>query len=311
MQIKELASGLAFPEGPVAMDDGSVLFVEVAGDSLRRWTPDGRVSTVAVVGDGPNGAAIGPDGACYLCNNGGFGWKEEPEHGFRRPHGIGARYQGGSIQRVNLNTGRVEVLYDKVEGRPLLGPNDLVFDRHGGFWFTDLGKAIESERRRDLGSVYYARADGSMIREVIFPIVSPNGIGLSPDEKVLYVADTESARLWAFDIVEPGVISKHPFPSPAGGWLMAACGDHKLQRFDSLAVDGAGNVNVATLINGGITVVAPEGGRSAHVPIDDWYVTNLCFGGPALRTAFITLSAGGKLIAADWSTPGLRLNYAC
>src|SRR5206468_11937222 len=96
MQIKELASGLAFPEGPVAMDDGSVLFVEVAGDSLKRWTPDARVSTVAVLGDGPNGAAIGPDGAVYVCNNGGLGW--EPGDGFRRPHGTGARYQGGCIQ---------------------------------------------------------------------------------------------------------------------------------------------------------------------------------------------------------------------
>lgn len=308
MQIKELACGLAFPEGPVAMDDGSVLFVEVAGDSLKRWTPDGRVSTVAVLGDGPNGAAMGPDGAVYVCNNGGFGWKQED--GFRRPHGAGPSYKGGCIQRVNLNTGRFEVLYDQVDGRRLLGPNDLVFDRHGGFYFTDLGKAIESERKRDLGSVYYAKADGSMIREVAFPIVSPNGIGLSPDENTLYVADTESARVWALDIESPGVIRKQGFPSAFGGRLLAACGDHRLQRFDSLAVDGEGNVNVATLIHGGVTVVPPEGGRSTHIPIDDWYVTNLCFGGQDLRTAFVTLSAAGKLVAVDWPTKGLRLNFA-
>jgi gluconolactonase len=309
MQIKELASGLAFPEGPVAMDDGSVLFVEVAGDSLKRWTPDGRVSTVAVVGDGPNGAAIGPDGACYLCNNGGFGWKEE-KGGHRRPHGVGAKYSGGSIQRVNLNTGKFEVLYDSCDGHKLLGPNDLVFDDQGGFWFTDLGKTVESDRRRDLGSIYYAKADGSFIREVIFPIFTPNGIGLSPDNKTLYVADTESARLWAWDILEPGVVRKEPFPSATGGRLMAACGDHKLQRFDSLAVDGEGNVNVATLVNGGITVVPPEGGRATHMPFDDLYVTNLCFGGKDLRTAFLTWSWAGKLVAADWPTRGLRLNYA-
>ena len=310
MQIKELASGLAFPEGPVAMDDGSVLFVEVAGDSLKRWTPDYRVSTVAVVGDGPNGAAIGPDGACYVCNNGGFGWKEE-RGGFRRPHGTGANYKGGSIQRVNLNTGRFEVLYDSCDGHTLLGPNDLVFDSHDGFWFTDLGKTVESDRRRDLGSVYYAKADGSFIREVIFPMFTPNGIGLAPDGKTLYVADTESARLWAWDILEPGVVRKEPFPSATGGRLMAACGDHKLQRFDSLAVDGQGNVNVATLVNGGVTVVPAAGGRSTHVAIDDLYVTNLCFGGRDLRTAFLTLSWASTLVAADWPTEGLRLNYGC
>ncbi|RYF76992.1 MAG: SMP-30/gluconolactonase/LRE family protein [Comamonadaceae bacterium] len=310
MKIEELASGIAFPEGPVAMDDGSVLFVEVAGDRLRRWTPDGRVSTVAVLGDGPNGAAMGPDGACYVANNGGFGWKEEPG-GHRRPHGVAAGYDGGRIQRVSLETGRVEVLYDRCDGHKLLGPNDLVFDRHGGFYFTDLGKTVESDRRRDLGSVYYAKADGSMIREVVFPIFTPNGIGLSPDGSTLYVADTESARLWGFQIESPGVVRKEPFPSSTGGRLLAACGDHRLQRFDSLAVDAEGNVNVGTLVHGGVTVVPPEGGRATHLPVDDLYVTNLCFGGPQLRTAFLTLSWAGKLVSAPWPTAGLRLNYAC
>ena len=81
------------------------------------------------------------------------------------------------------------------------------------------------------------------------------------------------------------------------------------QRFDSLAVDSAGNVCVATLINGGITVFSPDGrGVRAH-PDAGPMTTNICFGGPDLRTAYVTLSGTGKLVAFEWDRPGLRLNY--
>ena len=81
------------------------------------------------------------------------------------------------------------------------------------------------------------------------------------------------------------------------------------QLFDSLAVDGAGNVCVATLVNGGITVISPDGGSIEHVPTSDPITTNICFGGPDLRTAYVTLSGTGRLVALDWPRPGLRLAY--
>ena len=157
----------------------------------------------------------------------------------------------------------------------LKGPNDLVFDRHGGFYFSDLGKV--RAREMDRGAVYYAKADGSSITEVAFPMVTPNGVGLSPDEKTLYVAETEPARLWAFDIVEPGVVRKEPWPSPHGGRLVAGVGGY--QRFDSLALDAEGRICVATLINGGITVISPDGRHIEHHPMPDPMTTNICFGG--------------------------------
>ena len=89
---------------------------------------------------------------------------------------------------------------------PLKGPNDLVFDAHGGFYFTDLGK--RRPRDMDVGAVYYAKADGSFITEVAYPMVTPNGIGLSPDGNTLYVAETEAARLWAFPIEAPGMVRR-------------------------------------------------------------------------------------------------------
>jgi gluconolactonase len=304
MATRTLAEGLQFPEGPVALADGSVLLVEIAAGTLTRIAPDGGKSVVARPGGGPNGAALGPDNRCYVCNNGGFEWIVDGEH--RRPFLQANDYAGGRIERIDLKTGAIERLYRNCGAVSLKGPNDIVFDRDGGFYFTDLGKV--RAREMDRGAVYYARADGSAITEVAFPMVTPNGIGLSPDEKTLYVAETEAARLWAFDILAPGVVRKEPWPSPHGGRLVAGVGGY--QRFDSLAVDAAGRICVATLINGGITVISPDGKQVEHHPMPDPMTTNICFGGPDMRTAFITLSWTGKLAAVDWPVPGLRLNHA-
>jgi len=75
-RIREIASGLRFPEGPIAMDDGSVLVVEIKRGTLTRVKPDGSLQVIAETGGGPNGAALGPDGMVYVCNDGGFDWME-------------------------------------------------------------------------------------------------------------------------------------------------------------------------------------------------------------------------------------------
>jgi gluconolactonase len=303
MAFRTLAEGLQFPEGPVAMPDGSVLLVEIAAGTLTRVMPDGTKTVVAHTGGGPNGAALGPDGKCYIANNGGFEWHREG--GTLRPLVQARDYAGGRIERVDLATGAVEVLYRACGEVPLKGPNDLVFDAHGGFYFTDLGK--RRVRDMDIGTVYYAKADGSFITEVAHPLMTPNGIGLSPDGNTLYVAETEAARLWAFPIEAPGVVRKEPWPSPHGGRIVAGMGGY--QRFDSLAVQADGRVCVATLVNGGITVIAPDG-QAEHHPMPDPMTTNICFGGPDLKTAYITLSWTGRLVAVDWPAPGLCLHHA-
>ena len=304
--FREIASGLRFPEGPVAMPDGSIILVEIARGTVSRVTPDGSIHVVATPGGGPNGAAVGPDGKLYICNNGGFAWRESPT-GALRPVGQAEDYSGGRIERIDIETGAVEVVYTGTPNGPLRGPNDIVFDAHGGFWFTDLGKT----RARDLdrGGIYYAKADGSKIVEAIYPMLTPNGIGLSPDGTKLYAAETQTGRVWTWDIAAPGVVEPKPAAHhvPAGGALLA--GLPGFQLFDSLAVDGAGNVCVATLMNGGITVISPDGASIEHIATDDFMTTNICFGGPDLRTAFITLSSSGRLIAMDWARPGLRLNF--
>jgi gluconolactonase len=302
--FKVIASGLRFPEGPIAMDDGSVILVEIERGTLSRVGANGDVTVVAELGGGPNGAAVGPDGRIYICNNGGFEWNESG--GLLFPGHEPETYSGGRIEAVDLSTGAIETIYTSCDGNQLRGPNDLVFDAHGGFYFTDHGKT--RERDRDRGGVYYAASDGSMIKEIAFPMDSPNGIGLSPNEQTLYVAETITGRLWAFDLDAPGQVSKTSGAFP--GRLV--CGledrDNLVHMFDSLAVDANGNVCVATLINGGITVISPEG-NARHMPFPDILTTNICFGGEDLRTAYVCLSSSGKLVSLQWESAGLALNF--
>jgi len=304
LKARQITEGLRFPEGPIAMPDGSVLVVEVAGEALTRVTPDGRKQVVAELGGGPNGAAIGPDGKVYVCNNGGFEWTQHDD-GYRRPAGRASDYRGGSIQRVDLESGAVETLYTHCDGELIKGPNDIVFDFHGGFWFTDHGRTYG--RVMDRGAIFYARADGSLIKEAVFPIMTPNGVGLSPDGKTLYASESETGRLWAWPIIGEGEVAKQGFPSPNGGRIMG--GQPGFQRFDSLAVEAGGNVCVATLVRGGISVFSPNGGIIEFYEASEAFCTNICFGGPELKTAFVTLSGYGTLIAADWPRPGLPLAY--
>ncbi len=301
MDIQLVAEGFEFPEGPIAMGDGSIILTEIKGQRLTRVTPDGAKTTLVETGGGPNGAAIGPDGAIYITNNGGaFEWLDN--QGLCIPGPTPASHTGGAIQRFDLASGRLTTLYDACEGRRLIGPNDLVFDRQGGFWFTDHGCSTPEGRK--FGGLYYARIDGSHISRQRDHLISPNGVGLSPDETVAYVADTQLGRLWAFDIAAPGVLG--PAPGFAPGRVI--CNLPGYQLLDSLAVEAGGKVCVATIINGGITAFDPDG-STEHFPVPDLICTNIVFGGADMRDAWITASSTGKLYKVRWPRPGLKLNF--
>jgi gluconolactonase len=298
----ELASGLGFPEGPVWMPDGTVLVVEMKHGRITRVHPDGRKETAAEPGGSPNGLAIGPDGALYVCNSGGWDYYEIGDFTIPQTE-LPAHHSGGRIERIDLASGDVKVLYTECGGNALIGPNDLVFDAQGGMWFTDHGR--HEGRVQHPGGVYYAQPDGSSIREVVFPSESPNGIGLSPDGKRLYVAETHTGRLKSYNVTGPGELER----TDAGATGALVCGLPGMQLFDSLAVDGDGNIVVGTLVTGALTVISPAGEVLDQVLLGDPMVTNVCFGGEDLRTAYATLSAVGRLVSFEWPRPGLKLNY--
>jgi gluconolactonase len=303
-KLTQIASGLRFPEGPVAMPDGSIILVEIERRTLSRVTPDGQVEVIAALGGGPNGAALGPGGKIFVTNNGGLKFVERPGRLF--PTAQADDYTGGSIQVVDPASGAVDTLYDSCDGRRLRGPNDLVFDGAGGFWFTDLGKT--RERDADRGAVYYAKADGSSITETIFPLERPNGVGLSPDDTTLYVVETPTARCWSFKLAGPGRIesANGPYRGEKGRVVVGLGG---YQMFDSLAVDSAGHICVATLITGAVSDIWPDGSHVDQYILPDMMVTNVCFGGRDRRTAYATLSMGGTLVSFEWPRPGLPLHY--
>lgn len=292
--VEVVAEGLAFPEAPVALDDGSVLVVEVGAGRLVRCRSGGEVEVVAELGGGPNGAAIGPDGGVYVCNNGGVGRAGLP----------------GTIQRVDLESGQFETIYTECEGQPLVAPNDLVFDASGSFWFTDL-KA---------GTICYAAADGTSITASISSAQSPNGIGLSPDGSVLYWAETSRRQVHRRRLDGPGQVVASPgydigavIRSDGGDpWSLLAGlpGAHEL---DSLAVDSAGAVCVGTLCDSGITEIAEDGSsvvlHRLPAALADRAVTNICFGGPDRGTAYVTCGEHGRLVACPWVRPGLPLAF--
>ena len=131
-----------------------------------------------------------------------------------------------------------------------------MFDRHGGLWFSDLGK--RRAREMDVGAFYYLKPGMKEIVEVVHGILPANGIGLSPDEKTVYIAETPTARLWAYDISEPGTVKpRDVIYRGERGKPIAGLGGY--QMFDSLAVEANGNVCVATLVSGCISVIAPDG----------------------------------------------------
>jgi gluconolactonase len=275
-----IAEGLAFPEGPVVMADGSVIVVELMGGRVTRcW--NGRTEVICEPGGGPNGAAIGPDGALWLCNSGGL-----------YQTGPGSE---GRIERIDLSTGRLERVYERCDGVALEAPNDLVFDATGRLWFTDLGTMRMDGKA--FGGLYTCLPDGASITAIKREALSYNGVGLSPDGASVYVADTYQARVYRYDAK---VEAQEP------NYVATAMGP---VGFDSLAVTAAGNICVATLFEGGITTVTPAGAVTKLPIAEDTFVTNIAFGGADMRDAYITLSGAGKLVRMRWSEPGLKLAF--
>ena len=269
---------------------------------------NGETTVVATPGGGPNGMALETAGTALIANNGGFLWTEvngaripidHPTH-TNEPPG----FTGGWIERVDLTAGEVTVLHRECDGRPLRGPNDLVVDEAGGVWFTDHGKGRRTSV--DRGGLYYIPPDGEAVIEKAFPLLGPNGVGLAPDGRRVYVAETHTGRLWGWDLDAPGEIR------PAAGTLAVrhggVCVVATPYSFDSLAVEADGRVAIGAIADG-IAVVTPDGSEVDVHPIPGDITTNIAFGGDDDRRAVITLLRGpGRVVETTWPRAGLPLN---
>lgn len=341
----EIASGLQYPEGPVYLADGSLIVCDVKAGTLLRFAPGPANSGAFVqqelfnLGGSPNGAAVGPDGAIYVCNSGGFAFETLGPPllpwTLNIPIAASADYIGGSIQRVNLSDASFETwcgtssvappvtscLSPKTplpnDPRGLRAPDDLVFDVAGGLWFTDWGKPMPG--MRDVTGVYYLPA-GSQSPIMKIPVrESPNGIALSPDGTRLYVAETNPRWVQYWELNGPGSIVCNP-KTLDGAYLLSGAFPGGGQP-DSMAADEEGNLYVATMITqgldptatGGITVFSPAGAVLDYIELTignpEPLPSNICFGGPDRKTAYITLGGTGRIVSCRMKVPGLRKNF--
>lgn len=298
-----VASGLRAPEGPVVLPDGSLIFSELMGASVRRLWPDGRLTLLAEVAGAPNGLAFGPDGQLYVTNQGG--WDPSIANGFPGHSPLATPYVGGSIQKISAD-GTVTTICTLLEnGDPLICPDDLVIDHMGGIYFTDLGMLPGSPKYREWSGIYYLPAGAERAQMLVKALAPTNGIGLSADGKALWWTEYETGRLLMRDVIAPGQLAE---PSRRYGdcrYIHPA----PVVHFDSLTMMPDGGVAVA-IHDGtsdgksGIMAFDADGQPTAFYPFDDPYCAHIAFGGPDGRDAFITLLGTGRIAKLRWPVAG-------
>jgi gluconolactonase len=242
-QIEKLAGGFTFIEGPLWRPPNALWFSDVVGNVVRQWTTDGKVTEILKPGGydgnslpaggfvGPNGMIAGKDGNVLLC-----------QHGNRR------------IARIDKDM-KVTTLVDKFEGKKLNSPNDLVFRSDGSLYFTDppygLPKQDEDPAKELKFNGVYRLANGKL-QVLVKDMTRPNGIAFSPDEKTLYVANSdENKKLWMrYDVAANGTLSN--------GKVFADVTSEKEDGLpDGMKVDTLGNVYATG--PGGVWVFSPDG----------------------------------------------------
>jgi gluconolactonase len=252
-KIQVVQEGFKNTEGPIALPDGSLIFTENVTNKIFQIDAAGNTSVFLEDTKGANALAFDPMGRLIAT-------RREP--GFQ---GIAVIYPKG----------REAVLADKIDGKPLDRPNDLVLDKKGGIYFTDPGPH----------SVYYVTPGGRTI-QVADGIVRPNGIQLSPDDRVLYVNDTEGEDLFAFDVQPDGTLrNRRTFAKYLG---VKKTAEGVLSGADGMAIDSEGRVYATT--NGGVDVYSPQGQLLGTIPVGTpggRGPQNLAFAGRDKKTLYI------------------------
>ena len=288
-QPTEIATTVAFTEGPVADRDGNVYFTELVFQRIMKLTPQGVLSVFRERSNNANGMLIDPEGRLIAC-----------EGAASQRMGVPQTFKP-QVTRTDLRTGKVEVLADNYQGKPFVGPNDVTIDSKGRLYFTDLTG----------GAVYRLDARGQLARILATPeIQRPNGIQISPDDKTLYLIEANGAQggarmIRAFDLRPDGTVTN----------MRVHYNFYPGRSADGMSIDSQGNLYASAgmgQLRGtsetldtktGIYVISPRGALLKFIPIAEDYITNNAFGGPDMKTLYVT--AGKTLYKLRTEIAGL------
>ena len=284
-QAPEIATTVAFTEGPVVDRDGNVYFTELVFQRIMKLTPKGVLTVFRERSNNANGMLIDPEGRLIAC-----------EGAESQRMGVLQTFKT-QVTRTDLKTGKIEVLADNYQGKPFVGPNDVTIDSKGRLYFTDLTG----------GAVYRLDAPGKIVRILSTPeIQRPNGIQISPDDSTLYLIEANGAQggarmIRAYDLRPDGTVTNmrvHYNFSPG-------------RSADGMSIDSQGNLYASAgmgQLRGtsetldtktGIYVISPKGALLKFIPIPEDYITNNAFGGPDMKTLYVTAGKTLYKLRAD------------
>lgn len=249
IQVERLATGFAFTEGPVWSRNGYLLFTDIPNDHIIRYVPGQGHDVYRDNTNGANGLVFDAKGRLYAC-----------ESRTRR------------VVRIDAK-GKVEVLAEQWEGKRLNAPNDIVVRKDGHIYFTDPAFGRQADTRElDFYGVYHITPRGEMSL-IAKPEGRPNGIGLSPNGRILYVANSDERNLRAYDLDRNGQASNE---------RVLISGIEGVP--DGIAIDEKGNIYITAKA---VTAHSPEGKLLATIEVAET-PTNCAFGDPDFQTLYIT-----------------------
>lgn len=269
-----IATAVAFTEGPTVDRDGTVYFSEMVSQRILKLSPTGVLSTFREHSNNANGLLIDPQGRLIAC---------EGAESVRTGELVRFKPQ---ITRTDLRTGQIELLADNYQGAPFVGPNDVTIDGSGRLYVTDLTG----------GAVYRIDGPGRVARILAKPeIERPNGIQISPDDSTLYLVEANQAQggarlIRAYDLQPDGTVRN----------MRVHYNFYPGRSADGMSIDTQGNLYASAGLNqlrgsaetldtkAGVHVISPQGKLLTFIPIAEDTITNNAFGGPDMKTLYIT-----------------------
>ncbi|MBI3836830.1 MAG: SMP-30/gluconolactonase/LRE family protein [Planctomycetia bacterium] len=292
----KMAANICFLEGPAWHASGDLYFSDISGNRILKMASDGAVSVFRADSGRTNGNTFDAQGRLVSCEGAEFG-----PGGRRR------------VVRTDLTTGEVEVLTDRFEGKRYNAPNDVCVDHQGRIWFTDPYYWIDRDSL-EMGAEAVYCIDRAHVRRVVSQpqIGRPNGLAITPDDKILYVVDSHNVeggnrKIWAFDVQADATLANQrlvfDFGRGRGGDGMRL--DHQGNLWVAAGVSKPRNAFETAEVQTGIHVISPQGKLLGRIPIPEDVLTNLTFAGKDFKTLFVT--AGKTLFKIEVNVSGYSL----